>query len=183
MKKTALVIVDIQNDYFPGGRFEQEGAEAAADKAAQVLAHFRENGMPVIHIQHESLQEDAGFFLPNTNGVQIHDSVAPQGNETVVLKHFPNSFRETDLETILRDQGIERVVIVGMMTLMCIDATARAAFDLGFEVVVLNDGCAARSLQFGDTEIPANLVHAAFLAALQMVYADVVATDTFLQQL
>lgn len=181
MKKTALLIVDIQNDYFPGGNFEQEGAETAADKAALVLDHFRKNDMPVIHIRHESLGEDAGFFIPGTQGAEIHQSVLPHESETVILKHFPNSFRETGLETTLRNLGTERVVIVGMMTLMCIDATARASKDLGFEVVVISDGCAARSLQFGTTDIPANQVHGAFLAALQMFYADVVTTETFIQ--
>lgn len=182
MKNTALIIVDIQNDSFPGGNFEQEGAEAAAGKATQALNHFRKNGMPIVHIRHESLQPDAGFFLPGTPGAEIHASVTPKESETVVLKHFPNSFLKTDLEATLRDLGAERVVIIGMMTLMCVDATARAAKDLGFEVVVLNDACAARALQFGDTAVPAAHVHAAFLAALQMGYAEVVTTDEFLSQ-
>ncbi len=176
MKKTALVIVDIQNDYFPGGRFEQEGAEAAGKNAARAIAAFRERGLPVIHIRHESLGPDAGFFIPGTEGAKIHPSVAPAEGEAVLLKHRPNSFLETDLEEKLRALGVERVVVAGMMTLMCIDATARAAKDLGFEVTVLHDACAARELTFGGVTVPAAHVHAAFLAALSMVYAEV--TDT-----
>lgn len=183
MKKTALIIVDIQNDYFPGGKFEQEGADSSANKAAKAIAEFRGRQMPIIHIRHESLNEAAGFFLPGSEGTKIHDSVAPTDGEKVILKHFPNSFRETKLEQELRTLGVERVVITGMMTLMCIDATSRAASDLGFEVIVLDDACAARALEFNGIKIPATQVHAAFLAALQMFYADVTDTDSFLRTL
>lgn len=182
MKKTALLIVDIQNDYFPGGRFEQEGVEAAADNTVQVLEHFRKKHMPLFHIRHESLEEEPGFFIPDTSGAEIHQSVFPEEGENVIVKNFPNSFIETGLEKSLKDSEIERVVIVGMMTLMCVDATARAAKDLGFDVVVLDDCCAARDLEFGDTAIPAKQVHGAFLAALQMGYAEVMKAGEFLNQ-
>lgn len=183
MKKTALIIVDIQNDYFPGGKFEQEGADAAAQKAAQALAGFRTRKMPILHIRHESIKTGASFFLPGSHGAEIHDSIAPADGEKVILKHFPNSFRATDLEQELRSLGVTRVVITGMMTLMCIDATSRAANDLGFEVVVLHDACAARPLAFNGVEVPAAHVHAAFLAALQMFYAEVIDTESFLATL
>ena len=180
MKKTALLIVDIQNDYFPGGKFELVGADAAAQNTAKAISAFREMQLPIIHIHHENHQPEAGFFLPGTKGAEIHKTVSPLGGEKMILKHFPNSFRETDLEEYLRLHNIERLVITGMMTLMCIDATSRAACDLGFEVVVLDDACAARSLEFQDITVPAAHVHASFLAALSMFYAQVVETDTFL---
>lgn len=183
MKNTALIVVDIQNDYFPGGKFEQDGADDAARKAAKTLTEFRKRAMPVIHIRHENLSDGAGFFLPNSKGAEIHDSVAPVAGEKVILKHFPNSFRKTDLEQELRSLGVEQVVITGMMTLMCIDATSRAANDLGFVVTVLSDACAARALKFGEIEVPANQVHAAFLAALQMYYADVISVDSFIENM
>lgn len=183
MKKTAMLLVDIQNDYFPKGKFEQEGAEAASANAAKALAEFRIRKLPVVHIRHESLGEGAAFFQPGSHGAEIHTSVAPADGEKVITKHFPNSFRETALEQELRSMGVERVVITGMMTLMCIDATVRAANDLGFEIVVLGDACAGRSLEFGGLEIPAAHVHGAFLAALQMYYAEVVNTGSFIQTL
>ncbi|BCS87257.1 cysteine hydrolase family protein [Pseudodesulfovibrio sediminis] len=173
MDKTALIVVDLQNDYFPGGAFEQENAEKAVRKGQILLNTFRERGLPVFHVRHESLRPEAGFLLPGTKGAEIHPLVIPVNGEKVILKHYPNSFRETGLEGALRDADVKRVVVIGMMTLMCIDATVRAAFDLGFEVVVAHDACAARSLEFEGTTVPAAHVHAAFLAALGMVYADV----------
>lgn len=139
--------------------------------------------MPVIHIRHENLQEGAGFFLPGTKGVEINGAVAPIGAEKVIVKHFPNSFRGTALQETLQALGVERVVIAGMMTLMCIDATSRAANDLGYEVVVLHDAFAARSLEFEGIEVPAKHVHTAFLAALQMFYAEVTSTDACIETL
>lgn len=180
MKSTALILVDIQNDYFPGGKFELEGADAATKKAAKVLAEFRSRQMTVIHVHHEDIKEVAGFFLPGSEGAKTHVSVAPADKEKVIIKHFPNSFLKTDLEQELRSLGVERVVIAGMMTFMCIDATSRAASDLGFEVVVLHDACAAKSLEFDGVEVSAPEVHAASLAALQMFYADVTDTASFL---
>lgn len=182
MKKTALLIVDIQNDYFEGGNFEQEGAEAAAQEAAKAVEFFRKHELPVFHIRHESTRPDSGFFLPGTKGAEIHPQVAPIKGETVIKKHFPNSFRETELQEKLASANVEKLIVVGMMTLMCIDATVRAAFDLGYDVTVLHDACSARALEFNGVEVSATKVHAAFLAALGMVYAEIKDVDTCLSE-
>jgi nicotinamidase-related amidase len=179
-KDTALIVIDVQNDYFPGGRFELEGAEAAARQARAALDRFRLAGLPVVHVRHESLPQGAPFFLPGTPGAEIHPLVAPREGEPVVLKHYPNSFRETELSARLESKGIKRLVVAGMMTLMCVDATARAARDAGYEVIVLHDACAARALSFQGETIPAAQVHGAFLAALGMSYAKVLSTGEFL---
>jgi nicotinamidase-related amidase len=103
-------------------------------------------------------------------------SVAPSDDEPVLDKNFPNSFRETPLLNILREYGIGGLIICGAMSQMCIDATTRAAFDHGFGCVVVADACAARDQTFGGRTVPAADVHAAFMAALGAVYADVVTT-------
>ncbi|CAM4469110.1 cysteine hydrolase family protein [Corallococcus exiguus] len=182
MENTALLLIDIQNDYFPEGRFELDRCDAAATQARAALDFFRERGLPVIHVRHESPQPGATFFLPGTPGAEIHPRVAPRPGEAVVLKHFPNSFRETDLQERLRTLEVKHLVVVGMMTLMCVDATVRAAADLGYTVTVLGDACAARSLEFQGQSVPAPQVHAAFLAALGMGYARVLPTADFLAQ-
>jgi nicotinamidase-related amidase len=176
MPQTALVIIDIQNDYLPGGAFELAGAEAAAANARRLLDHFRATGQPVIHIRHESLRPGSTFFLPGTSGADIHPLVAPAPGEPVILKHFPNAFRDTTLQAELASRNVKSLVAAGMMTLMCVDATVRAAFDLGYAVTVAHDACAARPLRFGELDIPAEAVHGAFLAALGMVYAEIAAT-------
>ncbi|XXF79672.1 cysteine hydrolase family protein [Myxococcaceae bacterium GXIMD 01537] len=182
LENTALLIIDIQNDYFPGGRFELDGADAAASQARAALNLFRERGLPVIHVRHESVQPGAVFFLPGTSGAEIHSSVAPRTGEAVVLKHFPNSFRETDLHERLRALGVKHLVVVGMMTHMCVDAGVRAAADLGYSVTVLPDACATRNLEFNGQTVPAPQVHAAFLAALGFGYARILPTASFLAQ-
>ena len=179
--KTALLLIDIQNDYFPGGKMELVGAEEAGKRASEVLAHFRAVGLPVLHIRHISTRPGSTFFLPDTDGAGFHASVAPLPGETVFVKHFPNSFRETPLLEQLRDNGIERLVIAGMMTSMCVDATARAAFDLGFRNVLMHDAMATRDLVFNGTTIPAAQVHGAFLAALGSVYGQLVDVAEFLR--
>lgn len=174
MADTALVVIDIQNDYFPGGAMELEGAEAACAKASEALAHFRAKKLPVIHVRHLSVRPGATFFLPGTRGAEIHDSVKPASGETVVEKNFPNSFRSTPLEEILKGSGVKNLVMAGMMTHMCVDASVRQAADLGYKVTLLADACATRAQSFGGETIPARQVHAAFLAALNGFYAKVV---------
>jgi nicotinamidase-related amidase len=173
----ALVIVDIQNDYFPGGRCELVGPEQAAERASAVLEGFRGRGEPVFHVQHLWEGEDAEYLAPGTPGVEIHESVRPASGEPVTQKAYPNSFRETDLEQRLRDAGVSDLVIAGMMTSMCVDATVRAAADLGFGCTVVHDACATLDLEFAGRQIPAASVHGAFLAALGDGYAAVTAAD------
>ena len=165
--KTALLLIDIQNDYFPGGKNPLVNPLDAAKKAYELLQCFREHGGRYVHIQHISLKPDATFFIKGDSGTDIHDSVAHFEGEPIVYKHYPNSFRETNLLELLKGWDIERVVITGMMTHMCVDATARAAADFGFQVMIAEDACATRDLTYGDTTIPAEHVHKAFLAALK----------------
>ncbi len=177
---TALIVIDIQNDYFPNGRMELEGSIEAGLRAGEVLAVFRRQEMPVVHIRHLSSRPGATFFIPETRGVEIHESVRPLPGETVFQKNFPSSFRDTPLLEHLRSLNVEKLVIVGMMTHMCVDATTRAAFDYGFSCTVLHDACATRALSFNDVVVPAAHVHAAFLAALGAVYAKVTDTEDFI---
>jgi nicotinamidase-related amidase len=175
-----LLIIDIQNDYFPGGAMPLIGPEAAATAASSVLKLFRDQGEPVFHVQHVWDADDATFMRPGTAGVEIHPLVAPADGEPIVEKAFPNSFRETALGELLKSNGIDELVVVGMMTSMCVDATVRAAADLGYPVTVVADGCAAPDLEFDGRQVPGPDVHAAFLAALADSYATVVKADSLL---
>lgn len=170
---TALLIVDIQNDYFPGGAMEVVAAEAAASQAARLLAAFRQRSRPIIHVQHISTRPGATFFLPDTVGAEIHESVRPGSGEAVFRKHFPNSFRDTPLLDHLRAGEITQLVIAGMMTHMCIDTTTRAAADLGFKCFLAHDACATRALSFNGVPVSADDVQIAYLAALNGLFAKV----------
>jgi nicotinamidase-related amidase len=169
-----LLIVDIQNDYFPGGGFPLVGPEEAAAAASGLLGSFRAADEPVLHLQHVWDEPDATFMRPGTPGVEINPAVAPADGEPVLTKAEPNGFLGTDLEAELRERGIDHLVVAGMMTSMCVDATVRAASDLGFTVTVAHDACAAPDLEFGGVTVPGASVHAAFLAALADSYATVV---------
>ena len=179
MSKNALILVDIQNDYFETGKWPVEGMAQASDNAALVLAQARSAGDMIVHIRHEIPQNGAPFFAPGSEGAAIHPSVAPMGDEPVLLKHFPNSFRDTDLLERLRAGGIDSVVIIGAMSQMCIQATSRAAFDFGFAVTVVHDACAARAVEFDGQVVPASQVHAAMMGALAGSYAQMVPTEVY----
>jgi nicotinamidase-related amidase len=169
----ALILIDLQNDYFPGGRMELVGATEAVERAASLLEAFRGRSLPVIHVQHVSTRTGATFFVPGTPGVEIHAAVRPRGDERVVVKHFPNAFRETDLDAVLRTLGVSELVFAGMMTHMCVDTTVRAADDRGFTCTLAQDACATRDLSFGDRKVAAADVQTAYLAALNGSFASI----------
>ena len=180
MSSRALIVVDIQNDYFPGGKWPLSGVEAAADNAAQVIAAARAAGDLVVHVRHEFPSADAPFFVPGSEGAQIYAKVSSQDNEPVVLKHQINAFRDTELAALLASRAVKEVVIVGNMSHICIDAVTRAAVDFGYQATVIHDACAACDQQFNGLTIPAAHVHGAFMAALAFGYASVVSTREFL---
>lgn len=172
----ALIIIDIQNDYFPSGKMELSGIDKAAGNVVHALELFRDRNLPVFHIQHIAKKEGATFFLPNTKGADIHESVAPKSGEPVLQKHFPSSFQKTGLHRQLQNLGINDLVICGAMTHMCIDTTVRAAFDLGYNSTLLIDGCATRDLEFEGEIVMAAQVQAAYMAALSSVFAKAIST-------
>jgi nicotinamidase-related amidase len=178
-----LILVDLQNDYFPGGSMELVGAETAAENARLLLHRFREKGLPVVHIQHISARPGATFFLPGTLGADIHAMVAPEQGEPVVVKNFPNSFRATPLIEMLHNLRVNNLVICGAMSHMCIDATTRAAYDLGFNCSIAEDACATRDLIFKGRTVKAADVHASFMAALSSPFAKVTLVNEIVQNL
>ncbi len=180
MSNKALLVIDIQNDYFPGGKWTVDKMEAAAANAARLIADARVKGDRIIHVRHEFPAEPAPFFAPGSEGAQTHQSVAPIEGETTILKHSANSFRETGLKQILDGDGVGEVVICGAMSQMCIDATTRAAADFGYKVTLVHDACGAREVAFNGQAVPAEQVHAAFMAALGSAYATVTDTNAYL---
>lgn len=169
----ALLIIDIQNDYFPGGKAELVNPELALEQTANILRQFREKQLPVIHVQHINVREGASFFLPDSDGAKIHERLSPQRGEHLVVKNFPNSFYKTDLARLVREHHISELVVCGMMTHMCIDTTVRAAKDQELPVTLISDACATRDLEFDGLKIAAVQVQAAYLAGLSGMFARI----------
>jgi nicotinamidase-related amidase len=172
LENAALLIIDIQNFYFPEGRLPLVDPEKASGNAKALLQAFRGKGKLIIHVRHN--------FEP---GGEIHADVAPKSEERVISKDHANAFKDTELLDLLKTNGIESVVICGMQTHMCVEAGARAAHDLDFEVIVAHDACATRALKFGGREVSALDVHASTLSALSGSYAEVVDTASILKRL
>ena len=179
---TALLIVDVQKDYFPGGKMQLDGSIEASERIKKVLESFRKRKRTIIHIQHIATSKSATFFLPDTKGIEFHDNVIPQEDETIIQKHYPNSFRNTGLEKHCKDKGIDSLVIVGMMTHMCIDTTTRAAYDLGYRCTVLEDCCATKSLNFKNRVVDSKDVQTAYLAAIDGTFARVISSEEYLRE-
>lgn len=177
--KKALLIIDVQNDYFPEGRNPLEQPEAAIKPIKNLLEYFRKQNLPVIYIQHVA-DAQGTFFVPDTNGVQIHHDIKPLATETVIVKHYPNSFYETDLNHELVENGITDLIVCGMMTHMCIDTTVRAARDYGYKITLISDGCATKDLEWNGVTIPAATVQNVFMASLDQKFADVITSTEFL---
>lgn len=178
---TALILIDIQNDYFDNGKMKLVGSGKASENARLILDKFRSDSLPIIHIQHIATAPAATFFLPDTEGAEIHENVRPSGQEKIIIKHYPNSFRETELLDYLKNNNITNLVICGMMTHMCIDATVRAAKDFGFNIILIGDACATRDLDINGQMVKSEDVQKGFLAALNQYYARVITTKQYLE--
>ena len=178
---TGLLLVDIQNFYFPGGQIPLNGAEAAAKQAGHILKRFRRNGWAVFHVRHLSKKLAASPSKLDREW-EIHDVVTPLPGESVVVKHHVSSFRGTRLDELLKAAGIRHLIVAGMQTHMCLEAAVRAAADLGYRVTVVGDACATRDLEFEGTRVPAHMVHASTLATLKSGYANLITAEGFLKQ-
>ena len=170
---SALVLIDCQNTYTQGV-MELEGVQAALDEAAALLDRARTAGAPVIHIQHD----DGPGSLYDVEGESgaIVAQVAPRDGEPVVIKNYPNSFVHTDLDDILKAANASSLVLAGFMTHMCVNSTARGAFNLGYSPTVVAGATATRALPgVANQIVPANVLQSASLAALSDLFAVVVA--------
>ena len=183
MPDTALLIIDVQNFYFAGGRLPLTNPVEAGLQAKALLEKFRGRKMPIFHVRHLPAGKEGS--PPRTDDPQyaIHSSVTPLAGEKVIVKHEANSFRDTPLLGELKSAGIRKLILCGMQTHMCVEAAVRAAVDFGFEVTLASDACATRALAFGGREIPAETVQAVTLAVLNRSYARVMTTAAILAEL
>ena len=130
--KTALILIDIQNDYCPGGKGELENPLEAALQARRLLDFFRQQKWPTVHIQHVATRPGAVTFLPDTDGVKIHASILPLAGETVIVKHFPNSFAGTMGELMSAVQENRPCSLAATDNIKTLDIIFRAYQDAGW---------------------------------------------------
>jgi nicotinamidase-related amidase len=180
MPDTALIVIDAQQEYFaPIGKVVLPDGPTAVKGVARALAWARGAHVPVIHVVHESRRPGAAIFVPGSPALAVHPDAAPIDGEPVLTKTLPGSFTGTPLEQTLRAQGIERVVLAGFMTQMCVDTTARQAAHLGFTVTVLADATAAKDVTGPDgATISADVVHRTHLGSLNGFLAQIATTNT-----
>jgi len=169
-QRSALLLIDIQDFYFPGGRSALVEPEKAAQNAAILLDHFRKENLPVIHVRHNAEQ-----------GGMIRNIVKPLLGEMVFSKDEVNCFVGTGLLDSLRSNQIDTLVICGMQTHMCVEAATRAAGDFGFKCILVQDACATKDLVFGTITIKASDVHFSTLATLRS-YAKITDSATWLSE-
>jgi len=170
--KKALIIIDLQNDYFKDGANELQEIDEVLIQTNKLIKFAREKSYKIYFIQHFSQKEGASFFLPHTQGVKLHKDLEINEN-LVIKKNYPNSFRDTILKKELDKENINELIICGAMTHMCIDTTVRAGFDMGYKIELVSDACATKDLVFQDTVIKAQDVQASFMSALNGIFCEV----------
>ncbi len=138
-----------------------------------MIAESRTCGRPIIYIQHINPPDDY-FFLEGTHGVEISERIKPRDKDMIIVKHFPNSFLETELDDHLKSLGVDTLIVCGMMTHMCVDTTVRAAMDYGYQVKLVANACATMDLEIAGEIIPADIVQKTFIASMEGVFATVI---------
>jgi nicotinamidase-related amidase len=171
LSDSTLIMIDCQNTYTQGV-MELDGVAAALDEAAKLLERARAAGIPIIHIQHDS-GEGSPYDVRAEIG-QIVARVAPRGDETVIVKAFPNSFVQTELDDRLKAASAQNLVLAGFMTHMCVNSTARGAFNLGYAPTVVAGATATRALPGPTGVVSSEALQAASLAAIADLFAIVV---------
>lgn len=167
--RVALLVVDIQDFYFAGGKSELVNPIPAAQNAAKLIEEFRTKGWLVVFVKHQSAEQES-----------IHELVKPNEKEPVFTKTAVNSFVGTQLNDYLRGQQIYKLVVCGMQTHMCVEAAVRAGVDYDYKVTLIHDACATKDLKWGNETIPAKMVHLSTLATLRS-YAKILSTEEYLK--
>jgi nicotinamidase-related amidase len=175
--KRALLVIDVQNEYFTG-KMPVTYPAGSFGRLLKAVDAARKAAMPVILIRHEATQKDAAAFIRGSHGWQIREELLKQaGYARIIDKTLPGSFTGTELEGLLREQGVDTVVICGYMSQMCCDTTARQAVHLGFSVEFLSDATGTLDVANAAGKITAEELHKAVLITQAMRFSQVLSTD------
>lgn len=177
----ALMLIDIQEDYFPGGKNPLKNTGKTLSNILLLEEYFHQTNKPVFYIQHLS-NGSTPFFIPNTGGAQLSSKLSPKNSDEIIIKHEPNSFYHTDLMKKLVEHRVNELTICGWMTQMCLDTTVRQAYEYGYDITVISDGCTTKDLSLGKERISADVVNTVFLSALNSKFGRVKSAQTYLKE-
>jgi len=168
--KVALLLIDIQNDYFENGTNALHNPLDALNNGEKILQYFRDENLEIIHVQHLN-NPGSTLFVEGSWGAEIHEDLTPLDNETIITKKQISSFAGTNLEDVLREKDISYLIISGMQSNVCVEGTTKSAHAIGFNITVLEDACAAKD----------QATHERAMKLLSDEYATVISTEEFLR--
>lgn len=178
--QTAVIVIDIQNEYFPGGKMPIPDGMKALNNSKRIVEFAHKNNMPVFFVQHVG-EANGPLFAKGSRFAEFHKDLQPAKGDRVITKATPSSFVGTDLKAQLDNLGIKQLIVTGLMTHMCVSSTARDAFPLGFSVIIPEDATATRDLATWDNNVvDHNILQQASLAGVADVFAEIKTTDTVL---
>lgn len=181
--KTALLVIDVQNEYFDGKAPIPDG-DAALENIRAAIDAAEHAGMHVVYVQHEVLQRERGVFLRGTHGFELHPRLEPRSQDPLIVKHYPGAFTQTDLDEVVRANGITQIAISGYMTHMCCDTTAREGFQRNLKVLFLDDATATRDVEHPTLgKVGHADLHRATLLTQASMFAEVLPTSGFVRRL
>lgn len=180
--KRALLVIDVQNEYFTGKLPVSYPAESLSNVLSAMDA-ARSHDVPVVAIQHSAPQPDSAVFRKESKEWELHPEIAARPHDVLIHKSLPGSFTGTPLEAWLRERGVETVVISGYMTQMCCDTTARQALHLGFNVEFLSDATGTLDIQNEAGKASGEELHRAILVTQQMRFSEVLPTSDWVKRL
>lgn len=181
MKTRALMLIDVQRGFLDTSPSALQNLRSATENAARLLDHARASGDLPIHVHNAPVGGHPPYLSAAREAVGMSARLQPVEREPVILKRSANPFTNTDLHGLLADRGVSEVAICGALSHLCVDTAARAARDLGYGVTVIHDACATHDLNFRGATVPADQVHAAFMAALEAAVAQTVSTRDFIE--
>ncbi len=181
-KKRALLVIDVQNEYFTGKLPICYPAETLPN-ILTAAAVSKDNGIPVVVVQHSMVQKEATAFVKGSEGWQLHSAMKAVEPDHYVEKHLPSAFVGTNLHAWLQTHEIDTVVISGYMTQFCCDTTARYAMHLGYNVEFLSDGTATLGFENSAGKISAKELHRAILVVQAARFSDVLTTEAWMEAL
>jgi nicotinamidase-related amidase len=183
MATRALIVIDVQNEYFDGKLpISDPPTSTSLPNITRAMDAATAAGIPVIVVQHVDDDPAGGIFVRGTSEQQLHPEIAARPRDHLVEKKLPGSFTDTNLQELLESEGVDTVAIAGYMTHMCVDTTSRQAAHLGLGVEVLSDATGTLSLENVGGRATGEELHRATLVAQGQFLADVVSTDSWLER-